>query len=67
MEYIIGFYGALEAGMIAVPLPVPMFGVHDERVSAALRDCQPAAILTTTAAVGDLASSINDLPGKPPW
>ncbi|MEB3048574.1 AMP-binding protein [Mycolicibacter sp. MYC123] len=66
MEYIIGFYGALEAGMIAVPLPVPMFGVHDERVSAALRDCQPAAILTTTAAVGDLASSINDLPGKPP-
>ncbi|MBS9532292.1 AMP-binding protein [Mycobacterium sp. M1] len=61
LEYIVGFFGALEAGMIAVPLPVPMFGVHDERVSAALRDCAPAAILTTSAAVGDIANSIRDL------
>ena len=66
LEYIVGFYGALEAGLIAVPLPVPMFGVHDERVSAALRDSAPAAILTTTAAVGDIASSIKGLGGKPP-
>ncbi|WP_409426237.1 AMP-binding protein [Mycobacterium sp. SMC-11] len=66
LEYIVGFYGALEAGMIAVPLPVPMFGVHDERVSAALRDSAPAAILTTTSAVGDIASSIKGLGGKPP-
>lgn len=66
LEYIVGFYGALEAGMIAVPLPVPMFGVHDERVSAALRDSAPAAILTTSAAVGDIASSIKGLGGKPP-
>lgn len=66
LEYIIAFYGALEAGMIAVPLPVPMFGAHDERVSAALRDCSPAVILTTSAAVGDIASSISDLGGKPP-
>lgn len=66
LEYIVGFYGALEAGMIAVPLPVPMFGVHDERVSAALRDSSPAAILTTSAAVNDIASSIKGLGGKPP-
>lgn len=66
LEYVVGFYGALEAGMIAVPLPVPMFGVHDERVSAALRDSTPAAILTTSAAVGDIATSIKDLGGKPP-
>jgi long chain fatty acid CoA FadD26 len=66
LEYIVGFYGALEAGMIAVPLPVPMFGAHDERVTAALRDCTPAAILTTSAAVGDIANSIRDLGGKPP-
>ena len=43
-----------------------MFGVHDERVSAALRDSAPAAILTTSAAVGDIASSIKGLGGKPP-
>ena len=66
LEYIVGFYGALEAGLIAVPLPVPMFGVHDERVSAALRDSAPAAILTTTSAVGDIASSIKGLGGKSP-
>lgn len=66
LEYIIGFYGALEAGMIAVPLPVPMFGAHDERVAAALRDCTPAVILTTSAAVGDIANSISGLGGKPP-
>ncbi|KAA1432156.1 AMP-binding protein [Mycolicibacter arupensis] len=66
LEYIVGFYGALEAGLIAVPLPVPMFGVHDERVSAALRDSAPVAILTTSAAVGDIASSIKGLGGKPP-
>ena len=26
LEYIVGFYGALEAGLIAVPLPVPPCG-----------------------------------------
>ena len=44
LEYIVGFLGALEAGFIAVPLSVPLFGAHDERVSAALKDCSPAAI-----------------------
>ncbi|MGV0627511.1 AMP-binding protein [Mycolicibacter minnesotensis] len=66
LEYIVAFYGALEAGLIAVPLPVPMFGVHDERVSAALRDSAPTVILTTSAAAGDLTNSLNALGGKPP-
>ena len=39
LDYIVAFLGALEAGFIAVPLPVPLFGVLDERVSSALRDC----------------------------
>ena len=34
LEYIVGFLGAMEAGFIAVPLPVPQFGAHDERASA---------------------------------
>ena len=66
LDYIVGFYGALQAGMIAVPLPVPMFGVHDERVSAALRDSAPAVILTTSSAVGDIAASLNYLGGTAP-
>src|SRR5215212_101923 len=52
LEYIVGFLAAMEAGRIAVPLSVPQFGTHDERVSAVLRDCLPATILTTSAVVG---------------
>jgi fatty acid CoA ligase FadD28 len=51
LEYIVAFLGALEAGLIAVPLSVPTVGVHDERVTAVLRDASPAVILTTSAAV----------------
>lgn len=51
LDYIVAFLGALQAGFIAVPLPVPLFGVPDERVSSALRDCSPSVILTTSAAI----------------
>jgi len=66
LDYVVGFLGALEAGFIAVPLPVPMFGAHDERATAALRDSSPVAILTTSAVVNDVVSSANGLPGAPP-
>jgi long chain fatty acid CoA FadD26 len=54
LEYIVAFLGAIQAGFIAVPLSVPQFGTHDERVSAALRDCSPVAVLTTSAVVDDI-------------
>jgi long-chain fatty acid adenylase/transferase FadD26 len=54
LDYIVGFLGALEAGFIAVPLPVPQFRVHDERVSSALRDCAPSVILTTSSAIDEV-------------
>ena len=38
LDYIVAFFGAMQAGFIAVPLPVPQFGALDERVSAAVRD-----------------------------
>ncbi|MDT5172700.1 MAG: long-chain fatty acid adenylase/transferase FadD26 [Mycobacterium sp.] len=66
LEYIVGFFAALEAGFIAVPLPVPQFGAHDERASAALRDSSPSVILTTSAAVDDVVSCARGLPGTPP-
>ncbi|UQX13138.1 AMP-binding protein [Candidatus Mycobacterium methanotrophicum] len=64
VEYIVGVLGAMEAGFIAVPLPEPLFGA--ERVSAALRDSSPAAILTTSAVVTDVDSCARALPGSPP-
>ncbi len=54
LDYIAAFLGALQAGFIAVPLSVPRFGHHDERVSVVLRDCVPAVILTTSAVIGDV-------------
>src|SRR3984957_20865846 len=66
LDYIVGFLAALEAGFIAVPLSVPLFGAHDERVSATLKDCSPVAILTTSAVVNDVDSCAHALPGSPP-
>jgi long chain fatty acid CoA FadD26 len=54
LDYVIAFLGAIQAGFIAVPLSVPQFGQHDERVSGALRDCTPVAVLTTSAVVDDI-------------
>jgi long-chain fatty acid adenylase/transferase FadD26 len=54
LDYIVGFLAAMEAGRIAVPLSVPAFGTHDERVSAVLRDCSPSTILTTSGVVSDV-------------
>lgn len=49
LDYLVAFLGALEAGLIAVPLSTPMPGVHDERISAVLRDSAPTVVLTTSS------------------
>jgi long-chain fatty acid adenylase/transferase FadD26 len=67
LEYIVALFGAMQAGFIAVPLSVPAVGSHDERVSGALHDCTPAAILTTSAAVeGVLPYAQPQSGGAPP-
>ena len=54
LDYIVSYFGAIEAGFIAVPLPVPSPGGLDERAAGAIRDCSPAVILTTSAVVGNV-------------
>jgi long chain fatty acid CoA FadD26 len=54
LDYVVAFYAALQAGMIAVPLSVPMFGVHDQRAESALADSTPSVLLTTSASVADV-------------
>ncbi len=66
LDYVVAFYAALEAGLVAVPLPVPMYGAHDERATAALQDCAPTVLLTTSAVVDDVVGCARSLPGKPP-
>jgi long chain fatty acid CoA FadD26 len=64
LEYIVGFLGVMDAGFIAVPLPIPQFGTHDERASAVLRECAPVAILTTSAVVGDVVACARAQDGR---
>lgn len=50
IDYVTGFYAALKAGTIAVPLFAPELPGHAERLDTALRDSEPTLLLTTTAA-----------------
>ncbi|HTX95071.1 MAG TPA: fatty-acid--AMP ligase FAAL21/FadD21 [Mycobacterium sp.] len=52
LGYVVGFLGAMQAGLIAVPLSVPQAGSHDERVTAVLADTAPTVVLTTSAVAG---------------
>jgi long chain fatty acid CoA FadD26 len=65
LDYIVAFFGAVQAGFVAVPLPVPQFGVHDARISSALRDCRPSAVLTTSSVAGRVAPYTEGGVGKP--
>ncbi len=65
LEYVVAFLGALQAGFIAVPLSTPQYGIHDQRVSAVLRDSQPVAILTTSDVVGNVTKYACAQDGQP--
>ena len=64
LDYIVAFLGALEAGLIAVPLSVPLGGVSDERVSSVLRDASPTVVLTTSDVVGLVADCVKSQSGE---
>lgn len=50
LDYVAGFFAAIKAGAIAVPLFAPELPGHAERLDTALHDARPAAILTTSSA-----------------
>jgi long-chain fatty acid adenylyltransferase FadD28 len=62
-DYIVAFFGALQAGQIAVPLSVPLGGVSDERVSSVLRDALPSVVLTTSPVAGTVAEYLKSQSG----
>jgi acyl-CoA synthetase (AMP-forming)/AMP-acid ligase II len=62
IDYIVGFFAAIKAGDIAVPLFAPEFPAHAERLNTVLADAQPAVILTTTAAGAAVQEFVRSLP-----
>jgi fatty acid CoA ligase FadD21 len=59
LHYISAFLGSMQAGLIAVPLPLPHRGSTDERVSAVLADTSPSVVLTTSAVAEDIAEYVD--------
>ncbi|MDD4866073.1 MAG: AMP-binding protein [Mycobacterium sp.] len=64
LEYIVGFLGVLQAGLIAVPLSVPYGNAHDERTISVLADTTPAVVLTTSAVVDTVSGYAQPQQGR---
>src|SRR3978361_1393582 len=59
LDYVAAFLGSMQAGLIAVPLPLPHRGASDERVGAVLADTSPSVVLTTSTAAEDVGDYID--------
>ena len=66
LEFVAGFFAAIKAGTIAVPLFAPELPGHAERLEIALRDARPAAVLTTAAVRDVVLEFLDKLDGPPP-
>ncbi|MGB0436248.1 MAG: fatty acyl-AMP ligase [Mycobacterium sp.] len=60
LDYVAGFFAAIKAGAIAVPLFAPELPGHTERLDTALRDARPAALLTTAAVRRSVQAFLDD-------
>jgi len=59
LDYILAFLGSMQAGLIAVPLPLPHRGSSHDRVSAVFADTQPAVVLTTSPTAEDVGDYVD--------
>ncbi|WP_158168781.1 fatty acyl-AMP ligase [Mycolicibacterium smegmatis] len=66
LDYVIGFFAAIKAGTIAVPLFAPELQGHAERLDTALSDARPTTVLTTAAVEEAVTGFLDKLSGKQP-
>lgn len=59
LDYILAFLGSMQAGLIAVPLPLPHRGSSHDRVGAVFTDTQPSVVLTTSAVAADVGDYVD--------
>ncbi|MGY4708916.1 fatty acyl-AMP ligase [Mycolicibacterium sp. CBM1] len=62
LDYVVGFFAAIQAGNIAVPLFAPELPGHAERLDAVLSDALPSTVLTTTSAAAEVQAFMRKLP-----
>jgi fatty acid CoA ligase FadD21 len=62
LDYILAFLGSMQAGLVAVPLPLPHRGSSYERVGAVFADTSPAVVLTTCAVAEDIGDYVDQSP-----
>ncbi|ORV84706.1 acyl-CoA synthetase [Mycobacterium interjectum] len=63
LDYVLSFLGALQAGLVAVPLSVPYGGAHDERTISVLADTSPTVVLTSSAVTELVSASVQSQQG----
>ncbi|AKK27953.1 fatty acyl-AMP ligase [Mycobacterium sp. EPa45] len=61
LDYITGFFAAIKAGTVAVPLFAPELPGHAERLDTALADSLPVLVLTTAAAADGVREFLSKL------
>src|ERR1700753_1439242 len=59
LDYIRAFLGAMQAGLIAVPLPLPHRGSSYDRVGSVFADTAPSVVLTTSSAAEDVGDYVD--------
>jgi fatty acid CoA ligase FadD21 len=59
LDYIRAFLGAMQAGFIAVPLPLPHRGSSYDRVGAVFADTAPSVVLTTSSTAEDVGDYVD--------